>query len=206
MKLPVLSRAPDAEPLDEMAITNPLIGICGFLGTGKSLLAERICRHVKRSAVIMPLAGPVKEFALSLGWNGKKDAKGRRLLQLLGTECGRNCIDQDIWLKLWAKDALRRARCGQIVIADDVRFPNEAAKIIESGGMMIRITRPGYEKQRRKWWHLRTPRMHATEKPDKLPIAFTFDNDGDAMGVDWIGGFVADSINRRFPYDSLSRY
>lgn len=196
MKLPVLNKT--STTLDERALTNPLIGICGFLGCGKSLLAERICRHVKMSAVIVPFAGPIKEFAKSLGWNGKKDSRGRRLLQLLGNECGRECIDQNLWLDLWAKDALQRARCGQVVIADDVRYPNEANKIIESGGIIIRVTRPGHGPKRRKWWHLRAPR-HASERPNRLYASMRFDNDGNKMGVDWFAGYVADIINRRFP-------
>jgi hypothetical protein len=41
----------------------------------------------------------------------------------LGTEWGRDLVHADIWTRLWAA----RAECFPLVVADDVRFPNEVA-------------------------------------------------------------------------------
>jgi hypothetical protein len=65
----------------------------------------------------------------------------RFLMQTLGTEWGRECIGENIWVDL----ALARARkelAYQSVVFDDVRFPNEAKAIRAAGGEVFRIIRP----------------------------------------------------------------
>lgn len=61
----------------------------------------------------------------------------RELLQLIGTEVGRN-IDKDIWIKTTFSDWTEESKW----IIADVRFPNEAESIKQRGGMVIRINRP----------------------------------------------------------------
>jgi hypothetical protein len=63
----------------------------------------------------------------------------RHMLQTLGTEYGRQCIHPDIWVRCWKGRAARH----DAVVADDVRFPNEAKMIKLLGGEMWRIDRPG---------------------------------------------------------------
>lgn len=126
-----------------------VIGITGKMHVGKSTLADGICiacRPDRREEpCIRAFADKVKEIARAMGWDGKKDDKGRRLLQLIGTECGRQCIHEDIWVRLW-RHALPTALVGttQIVIADDIRFPNEADAVRSLGGVMVKVVRPGY--------------------------------------------------------------
>ncbi|MGA1295672.1 MAG: hypothetical protein ACO3X1_10160 [Burkholderiaceae bacterium] len=62
----------------------------------------------------------------------------RHMLQTLGTEYGRQCIHPDIWVRCWKG----RAQRFDAVVADDVRFPNEAKMIKLLGGEMWRIDRP----------------------------------------------------------------
>jgi len=62
----------------------------------------------------------------------------RHMLQTLGTEYGRQCIHPDIWVRCWKGRASRF----DAVVADDVRFPNEAKMIKLLGGEMWRIDRP----------------------------------------------------------------
>jgi len=89
---------------------------------------------------VVPFAKPVKDFAFQLGWDGKKDQKGRRLLQLIGTECGRECINKDIWIKHWSKTVKQYFNDGmKIIIADDVRFDNEVDMIHRSHGYLIKV-------------------------------------------------------------------
>ena len=78
------------------------------------------------------------------GWNGYKDtifaAEIRRNLQVLGTDCGRKMIGDNVWV-----DALFNNlpfEDGKYAIAD-VRFPNEADGIRARGGKMFRIEREG---------------------------------------------------------------
>ncbi|MDX2308096.1 MAG: hypothetical protein NW216_07655 [Hyphomicrobium sp.] len=47
-------------------------------------------------------------------------------------------IAPEIWIEAW-----KLAANGRAVIADDVRFPNEAAAVRALGGIVIRIERPG---------------------------------------------------------------
>lgn len=55
--------------------------------------------------------------------------KNRRLLQLIGTEIGRNSIAEDIWIQR-AKDYIRENTSFlDYVISDDVRFNNEAMAV-----------------------------------------------------------------------------
>jgi hypothetical protein len=66
----------------------------------------------------------------------------RTLMQTLGTEWGRNTLDQDFWINCW-KEKVKSYR--SLVVADDVRFPNEALAIKEMGGEVWKIVRPGTE-------------------------------------------------------------
>jgi hypothetical protein len=117
------------------------IGLTGPIAAGKSALAAALVATLADTlpVEIRPFATPVKQAALDLGWNGEKDAKGRRLLQLLGTDIGRDLIDPDIWLNKWLDSAIEYPAS---IIADDVRFPNEAQTIRDLGGTIVQVLRP----------------------------------------------------------------
>lgn len=102
---------------------------------GKTTAANLMLKHL--DATIIPFAKPLKEFARLLGWNGEKDTKGRRLLQLLGTECGRKCISDNIWVDKWLEQAL--ACKTKFVISDDCRFMNECEAILRYKGKIIKV-------------------------------------------------------------------
>jgi hypothetical protein len=88
--------------------------------------------------------GYEKEQAVRLAWFDKAvvirelNASCRYLLQTLGTQWGRELVGDDVWIRAWKA----RASKFDYVIADDVRFPNEAAAIKEMGGEMWKIVRP----------------------------------------------------------------
>ena len=137
-----------------------VIGICGAARAGKTTFADYMyewlqARHMKPR--MRPFAGPVKMIAGTMGWNGVKDDKGRRLLQLLGTECGRECIGPDVWVDIWIHNiqVFVNTTDHYTIIADDVRFPNEAEAIRKLGGTIFRVTRPGCE-----------PSDHPSERDD----------------------------------------
>jgi hypothetical protein len=63
----------------------------------------------------------------------------RYILQKVGTECLRNIYDPDIWVK----SVQKKVTNGDNWVVCDVRFPNEAVAILEWGGAVVRVDRPG---------------------------------------------------------------
>ena len=141
-----------------------LLGLCGYAGCGKDTAAQVLIDeyHFQRVA----FADPIKQALLTLNpFVPTPDAKGfqrisefsegrdwaavkeypevRRLMQIIGTEVGRNLFDADIWVKLAEAKLASTLSVGDTVITD-VRFPNEARLIKKHGGLLIRIDRPGF--------------------------------------------------------------
>ena len=100
---------------------------------------------IKRMAVEFFMSlGYSKEKSLSLAWVDKAtvlpeiNASPRYVLQTIGTEWGRNCIADDIWVRCLCARAQEFSR----VVIDDVRFENEANAILAMGGELWMIKRP----------------------------------------------------------------
>ncbi len=79
----------------------------------------------------------------------------RRLLQLIGTECGRQIIHPNIWINALMKDYRDdikhlEGRYPNWVISD-VRFPNEVKAIKDRGGIVIRLHRDLKLRQPELW-------------------------------------------------------
>lgn len=142
-----------------------LIGICSHApGCGKSTIAQHLERHGFR---VVPLAQPIKRVVATLlteagysgidAWNAVTDAAAkaepldlipgnptpRRLLQLTGTEWGRQLIHPQLWVELWRRQVERQLGIGYSVVADDLRFPAEAAAVHELGGQVLFLERTG---------------------------------------------------------------
>ena len=142
-----------------------VIAIHGKMHSGKSTAAKYMQKRTR--AVVRPFAKPIKDFATLLGWNGNKDKKGRRLLQLLGTEVGRECISDLIWVYKWQVDLGDE----DTVICDDLRFQNEYDFLadLEIPVVLIHIIRPTDMTcwQRLVAW-LCTPWIHVSERGIKF--------------------------------------
>jgi hypothetical protein len=67
----------------------------------------------------------------------------RHALQTLGTNWGRDMIHKDTWTNAAMNEARDVMIRGYGVVFDDVRFDNEAEAILNAGGVIIRINRPG---------------------------------------------------------------
>jgi hypothetical protein len=127
--------------------------------SGKSTVAAML---EARGYVVVPFAAALKAVARTMlqqlglpadaideAMQGDKstrvyhDVTCRRLLQTLGTEWGRNCLGQQVWVDCWRLQASRTLCRAHMVVADDVRFPNEADAIHDLGGEVWQIVRPG---------------------------------------------------------------
>lgn len=118
-----------------------IIAFAGGMGTGKTTAAGLI-KKASDSSIILNFAAQVKNIARDcFGWDGIKDEKGRRLLQIIGTEAGR-AYNPDIWVEDMRKRAKICKDLGYLnIIIDDLRFDNEADFIHSLGGYIILIKR-----------------------------------------------------------------
>jgi hypothetical protein len=130
-----------------------IIGLSGYARSGKDTVAQLLClnHNFKR----LSFADPMRKAILTLdpkvdestrvshlvddnGWEiAKQNPEVRRLLQVFGTDVGRNMFGDNVWIDMAFKNIDRDSR---VVIAD-VRFPNEAKAIKDRGGTVIRINR-----------------------------------------------------------------
>jgi hypothetical protein len=142
-----------------------LIGICGFIGSGKDTVAKMF---VEQGCVQDSFAAPLKDMCASIfGWQremlegdsmdsrefretpdlywtrklGIDHFTPRLALQLLGTDIMRTHFSQDIWLNS-LEYRIRRQRQDELcVVVSDARFKNELNLIKELGGVVIHVKR-----------------------------------------------------------------
>lgn len=126
-----------------------VVGLVGSAGSGKSTAAAML---VKQGFRLCPFAKPLKDMLRVIGLteeeiNGRHKElehpllcgkSPRQAMQLLGTQWGRELIGEDFWVTAWTGMST-----GRRVVADDVRFPNEAEAIRRRDGIVVRIVRPG---------------------------------------------------------------
>lgn len=134
-----------------------VVGLSGLAGCGKSTVASYLVRahgytrvrfadplkNGMRAAFGLTdeeIEGKLKELPCD-----KLEGKTPRFgMQQFGTEFGRNTLGEDLWVNAWKRlvaDLPPYAR----VVADDVRFPNEAGAIWSLGGFIFKIERPGQQ-------------------------------------------------------------
>lgn len=136
-----------------------LIGLCGPAGAGKNTVAELLIDSDRCSFHQLAFAEPlyecisvitgispaglqkrsVKETVIP--WIGKSP---RQMLQSLGTEWGREMIHPEIWIRITMERATPHLAVGRSVVVTDVRFDNEAQAIIDAGGEVWKVARPGW--------------------------------------------------------------
>lgn len=133
------------------------IGIIGYKQSGKDTAAGIIQKALfPKTVKITHFADPLKKVALELGWDGKKDRKGRRLLQLLGTNVCRECICDDYWI-LKMVDFLHKenAKTLDFLLIPDLRFPNEAKMLENYYSELLVIKRPIKGLWRKLWFWIK---------------------------------------------------
>jgi hypothetical protein len=136
-----------------------LIGLCGPAGAGKNTVADFLTDSDGCTLVQMAFADPLYECiatitGLSIArlkdrgvkedvipWLGKSP---RQMLQTLGTEWGRGTVHPEVWIRITMERAKPELTVGRGVVITDVRFDNEAQAVINAGGEVWRVTRPGW--------------------------------------------------------------
>jgi hypothetical protein len=142
-----------------------IIGVTGYAQNGKDTVGNILVEEYGYER--LTLADPVKEAVLRLDpyipdpryyaseepedyvvrlsqyieevgpEEAKKHPEVRRLYQVMGTEVGRELLGEDIWI-----DAAEYGMVpGTNYVITDVRFPNEADRILELGGEVWRVVR-----------------------------------------------------------------
>ena len=136
-------------------IMQKVIGISGKAGSGKGVASNYLVAGA--GFTLVKFAGPLKTMMRSLGLGdahieGSEKEKPSALLnghtprwamQSLGTEWGRDCMGEEFWVNQWHRIASDVLDFNGFVVADDVRFENEAAAIRQMGGLVIEFNRPG---------------------------------------------------------------
>lgn len=105
-----------------------LVLIGGRAGVGKTTAAQELCGRLLKydglQVVHTAFANPIKDIAREIfHWDGNKDEKGRRLLQVIGTDAGRE-YNENIWIE-YLENRLLNMFPPHFVLVDDWRFPNE---------------------------------------------------------------------------------
>jgi hypothetical protein len=130
-----------------------LIGIAGKMGCGKDYICNNviipILKHHNETFLQLAFADQIKINVMTKHNVDFKDVyinkttETRRLLQLEGTENGRDLIDKNIWINYfhnWVN--VFKSRNIKNFICTDVRFKNELDYIKNNGGILILINAP----------------------------------------------------------------
>jgi energy-coupling factor transporter ATP-binding protein EcfA2 len=137
-----------------MTLQPKLIALCGHKGVGKSTYASFLAG---KTGHVFSFATPLKSMLTAVFPNEyvlkKKDEKipyfdvtARYLLQTLGTEWGREMVDQNIWIKLLRVRLIECLTDSAVtpLVVDDLRFDNEAEMIRELGGEVWHLDRRSF--------------------------------------------------------------
>lgn len=130
-----------------------IIGIAGKMGCGKDYTCNNlvipVLKHYNQTFLQVSFADQIKINVMTkndIQFDDvyvNKTKQTRRLLQIEGTENGRDILGKDIWIRYlhnWIK--VHESRGTRNFICTDVRFLNEFDYIKKRGGIVIRIDAP----------------------------------------------------------------
>lgn len=159
-----MTTAAPALPTDDIieSMLPQFVGLHGYAGAGKDSVAKilgdygytRVAFADKLREALYALNPLVEEgyggveyrvryLVDTYGWESVKRnyPEVRRLLQVIGTEVGREMIGQDVWVDAAFKGLDKDKK----YVFTDVRFENEHQAIDSRLGLLIKIERPGVE-------------------------------------------------------------
>lgn len=172
-----------------------LIGLGGYAYAGKDAFADVLekrnwyktymSKYLRQSLEILdPVVGvddygnPVR-FAETIRTHTYEGAKEipevRRLLQMLGTDVGRELYGKDFWLDLCFSEVVRELRHEHDVVVTGIRYHNELKRIEALGGKSVWVSRPG-----------RAPvNSHSSDNTLGMDdFDYIFDNNGTLLDLD----------------------
>ena len=135
-----------------------IIGLSGYARSGKDTVAEMLCLNngYQRKSFADPMRdalyrlNPIiignprteqihlADYVDEFGWDeAKAHPEPRRLLQVFGTEVGRGMFGENFWVD----QAFKQVTPTDKYVFADVRFPNEADRVRQLGGVVVRINR-----------------------------------------------------------------
>lgn len=187
-----------------------LVGIGGLKRSGKDTLAEHWARQygyvvmgmsdpLLEMALVLdpyiPFENPRRTLLGSVHYGSalssiveqegyvkaKEYPEVRAFLQRLGTDVGREMIDQDLWTKQAEKTIQKHWEDGKRVVITGIRFPNEIEMIQRLEGKLLWVSRPEVE----------TGDQHASETsvgPDDFH--FTLENNSSLDRLYTVGDFI----------------
>jgi hypothetical protein len=139
-----------------------IIGISGFAGVGKDTVrnwlvehhdftglafADRVRQLAQHLDPYFPELGETyTQLVARLGYDvAKREHKCvRDYLIKIGHGC-RTIIHGDVWVDAALHPSKLEALQGKRVVLSDVRYPNEAKRIHDVGGVVLRLFRTGYD-------------------------------------------------------------
>lgn len=152
------SRSAPPAPPEEKAPTL-VLGLGGLLRSGKDTVGDYLVQNYgfyilgfseplnDMLKVLDPIVEADLRYATLVDREGYVEAKTRpeirRLLQVMGTEVGRNMIDQDLWVNLAKRRIMELSRSGFPVAITGVRFANELNMVRSIGGTTWWVNRGG---------------------------------------------------------------
>ena len=180
--------------------------ISGKAESGKNTVADFIANHYKslnldRNVLVRDyaFADEVKEIACRLGWDRRKDSKGRELLQQIGA-WGRY-YNKDFWAHKVTSSILRdivflhkNGTQNLVFCITDVRYPNEISAVEKffDGDKDIRVYKIRIERNKKN--HLTIEQRNDSSETslddfkgwDKVFVNDKHLSDLDAEVVDWL--------------------
>jgi len=151
-----------------------VIGIAGKKRHGKDAFGRMLIRSSGMIATRISFADALKEEVaaacdLTPEYIESHKENFRLILQGWGTDYRRKLCCDSYWTDIFSHSAAN-SEC-ELVVCTDVRFPNEAKVIKEMGGVLIKISRPGFKE----------PDSHISENSlnDWSEWDFIVDNCGD---------------------------
>lgn len=158
-----------------------IIGLCGLAGSGKSTVAKCL-EQIGYQRVAF--ADPLKDMLAAVGFTREQlygsekevvvpdlGVTPRYAMQTLGTEWGRDLISERFWIDLWGRKV---ATIAGPVVADDIRFQDEADAVRAAGGIVWEVIRPGVGRQ-----------AHASEQQD-IQADWVIRNDTTLDELSWL--------------------
>lgn len=133
----------------------PIVAFTGQAGSGKSTATRYLVEQ--HGYTLVKFAGPLKDMLRAVGFNERElegDLKEepcsallghtpRWAMQSLGSEWGRSCIGDDLWVGLWRRRVEQVFADGGRVVVDDCRFANEAQAVRKLGGDIYKLVGRG---------------------------------------------------------------